>query len=65
MKFIAATTTEPKALYLNAEKIVSITPNKNGSVRICAGAGIYWDVTPETIIFASLEDVIREVSGTE
>lgn len=65
MKFIAATTTEPKALYLNTEKIVSITPNKNGSVRICAGAGIYWDVIPETIIFASLEDVIREVSGTE
>ena len=63
MKFIAATTTEPKALYLNTEKIVSITPNKNGSVRIYAGAGLYWDVIPETIIFADLPDVIREVSG--
>ena len=65
MKFIAATTTEPKALYLNTEKIISITPNANGSVRILAGGGIYWDVIPETIIFADLADVIREVSGTE
>lgn len=65
MKFIAATTTEPKALYLNTEKIISITQNKNGSIRICAGAGIYWDVIPETIIFCDLPDVIREVSGGE
>lgn len=63
MKFIAATTTESKALYLNADKITAITQNKNGSVRILAGAGVYWDVVPETIILADLPDVLREIGG--
>lgn len=65
MKFICATTTEPKALYLSADKITAITQNKNGSVRILAGAGVYWDVIPETIILADLPDVLREIGGAE
>lgn len=65
MKFICVTTAENKALYLNADKITAITPNKNGSVRILAGAGVYWDVIPETIVLADLPDVLKEIGGAE
>lgn len=64
MKFLKAITTEGKTEYFNVNQILAITPRKSGDVTILMGAGLYWHIKPETMIFVDLENIpdeLREV----
>lgn len=49
MKFIKVITTDNEVEFLNLEKVLSIKPMKNGTVKILMGAGLYWSVFPFSI----------------
>ena len=61
MTYIRAITTDNETIYLNTEKIFSITP-KASFTTILLGAGLYWQVDPATIEFVSIYDTIREIN---
>lgn len=60
MKFLKAITTEGKTEYFNVDKILTITPEKR-AVKILMGAGLYYRVKPETMVFVDLENLVGEV----
>jgi len=62
MKFLKATTTEGKTEYFNASQILTITPETN-AVKILLGAGLYYRVKPETMVFVDLENLVNEVKS--
>lgn len=63
MKFLKAITTDGNVEYFNVNKILSITPRKSGDVTILMGAGLYWHVKPETLVFIDLENIPGELMG--
>lgn len=59
-KFLKAITIEGRTEYFNVAKILTIT--KDGtSVKILMGAGLYYWVKPETLIYVDPADLIGEV----
>lgn len=61
MKFLKAITTDGNVEYFNVSQILAITPRENGSVTILMGAGLYWHVKPETMVYVDHADLIGEV----
>ena len=60
MKFLKAITTEGRTEYFNVAQILTIT--KDGtSVKILMGAGLYYWVKPETLVYVDPADLIAEV----
>ena len=62
MKFLKAITTEGKTEYFNVNQILTITPEIN-AVKILMGAGLYYRVKPETMVFVDLEYIPAEMMG--
>lgn len=62
MKFLKAITIEGKTEYFNVSQILTITPETN-AVKILIGAGLYYRVKPETMIFVDLECIPAEMLG--
>jgi len=54
MKFLKAITTDGKTEYFNVNQILTIAPGNN-SVKILMGAGLYWNVKPETMEIVDLQ----------
>ena len=42
MKFLKAIDTDGETVFFSVDKILTITPKKNGSASILMGAGLYW-----------------------
>ena len=63
MKFLKAITTDGNVEYFNVSKILAITPRKSGDVTILMGAGLYWHIKPETMVFVVLENIPGEMMG--
>ena len=63
MKFLKAITTDGETEYFNVSQILNIRPRKSGDVVILMGAGLYWHVKPETMVFVDLENLVGEVMG--
>lgn len=61
MKWLKAITTEGNVEYFNVSQILNIRPRKCGDVVILMGAGLYWHVKPETMVFVELENLVSEV----
>lgn len=61
MKFIKAITTDGKTVYFNPGKILTITPKANGSATVLMGAGLYWDIRPETMVYILPADLIGNI----
>ena len=61
MKFLKAITTDGDVEYFNVSQILNIRPRKSGDVVILMGAGLYWHVKPETMVFVDLENLLGEV----
>lgn len=61
MKFLKAITTDGETEYFNVSQILNIRPRKSGDVVILMGAGLYWHVKPETMVFVDLESLVGEV----
>ena len=61
MMYLRAITTDNETVYLNTDKILSITP-KASFTTVLLGAGLYWRVDPETMEFVSVQEVIKEVN---
>ena len=61
MKFLKAITTDGQTEYFNVSQILNIRPRKSGDVVILMGAGLYWHVKPETMVFVDLENIVGEV----
>ena len=59
MRFLKAITTEGKTEYFNVSQILTITPEKH-AVKILMGAGLYYRVKPETMVFINPENLISE-----
>lgn len=62
MKFIKAITTDGETVFLAVPHILSITPRKCGDVTILMGAGLYWHLRPETMVYVNPEYLIGEVT---
>lgn len=62
--FISATTTEGKTELFNLERVLSIAPYSNGTVKILMGAGLYWIVKADSIAYIDcINDLINEIKG--
>ena len=61
MKFLKAITTDGNVEYFNVSQILAITPRKCGDVTVLMGAGLYWHIKPETMVFVDLENLAGEV----
>ena len=63
MKFLKAITTDGETVYFNVSQILTITPKANGSASVLLGAGLYWHIKPETMVYVTERDLIGEVMG--
>ena len=63
MKWLKAITTEGEVEYFNTSQILNIRPRKCGDVVILMGAGLYWHIRPETMVYVTERDLIGEVMG--
>lgn len=63
MKFLKAITTDGETVYFNVSQIMTITPKANGSASVLLGAGMYWHIKPETMVYITEEYLIGEVMG--
>jgi hypothetical protein len=57
MLFLKAVASDGQLEYFNTQNILSIRPLKNGYVKILMGAGMFWDVKPDTIELVELENI--------
>lgn len=59
MQFLKAITTDGKTEYFNTDKILTISKLANGNIKILMGAGLYYNVLPESmqLINNILEDI--------
>lgn len=64
MMFIKATDTDGTTQLFNLDKVLNIAPLANGKVKILMGAGLYWDVYPDSIspvyCYNEIIEAIRE-----
>ena len=49
MKFLQAITTDGKLEYFNLDKILTISPITDTTVKILMGAGLYWTVERDSM----------------
>ena len=62
--FIKAVTEDNKTELFNLDKVMSISTRENGMVKILMGAGMYWDVYPDSIEYIDcINDLMREIKG--
>ena len=59
--WLKALTTDGEPVYINLANILSIRPKKNGSVSVLLGAGVWWDIKPDTMVYIDHADLIGEV----
>ena len=57
MKFLQAITADGNVEFFNVDKILTIKPYSNGYTKILMGAGLYWDIKTDTMVFVSLENL--------
>ena len=57
MKFLQAITVDGSVEFFNVDKILTIKPYPNGYTKILMGAGLYWDIKTDTMVFISLENL--------
>jgi hypothetical protein len=62
VRFLKAITTEGRTEYFNVAQILTIT-QAGDSVKILMGAGLYYWVKPETLVFVDLEYIPAELMG--
>ena len=60
MLFLKAQATDGQTEYFNTDKILSIRPLANGNIKLLMGAGLYWDIKPDTVEFVELENIFNE-----
>lgn len=65
MKFLKAITTNGTTEYFNVDKILSLTPRKSGDVTVLMGAGLFWHIKPETMVFVELENIVSDLLEVE
>ena len=62
--FIKAVTEDNKTELFNLDKVMSISTRENGMVKILMGAGLYWDVYPDSIEqIDCVKDLLKEIKG--
>lgn len=61
MKWLKAITTDGDTVYFNPAEILTITPRKCGDVTVLMGAGMYWHIKPETMIYVDGSELIGEL----
>lgn len=47
--------------YINLDKILTITPLANGNIKILLGAGLYYQVKPQSIEVVELENILNNI----
>lgn len=65
MRFLKAITTDGTTEYFNVDKILSLTPRKSGDVTVLMGAGLFWHIKPETMVFVELENIVSDLLEVE
>ena len=60
MLFLKAVATDGQVEYFNTQNILTIRPLANGYIKILMGAGLYWDVLPDTIELVELENIFNK-----
>lgn len=63
MKWLKAITTDGETEYFNVDKIINIRPRKCGDVVILMGAGLYWHIKTETMVYIDPENLVSECMG--
>lgn len=60
MKFLKAIDTDGETVFLAVPHILSITPKANGTVSVLMGAGLYWHIKPETMVFVDESEIVAQ-----
>lgn len=60
MKFLKAIATDGETVFLAVPHILSITPKANGTVSVLMGAGLYWSIKPDTMVFVDQAELIAQ-----
>ena len=60
MRFLKAIDTDGETVFLAVSHILSIRPRKCGDVTVLMGAGLFWHVKPETMVFVNFENIVSE-----
>ena len=63
MKFPKAVTTDGNIEFFNVSHIRNIRRRPCGDVCILIGAGLYWHVRPDTMVFVELDRLASECMG--
>jgi len=62
--YIKAVTTDGKKVLFNLDRILTMDTRENGAIKILMGAGLYWDVCPDTIEYIDcINDLLKELKG--
>lgn len=59
MLYLKAETKEGNVEYFNTQHIMNIAERKNGYIKIFMGAGLYWDIKPNTVEFVEMENIFK------
>lgn len=62
--YIKAVTTDGETELFNLDHIINMAPRANGTIKILMGAGLAWDVYPDTIEYIDcINDLMKELKG--
>ncbi len=62
MQYIKAIDTEGKTQIINLSKIINISKYPNDNIKLLAGAGLYWEIQPNTIeLIDCPNDLFKEI----
>lgn len=59
MLYLKAVTSDGDTEYFNTQHILTIRPLKNGYYKILMGAGLFWDINPNTVEYVELENIFK------
>lgn len=60
--FIKAVTEDNKTELFNLDKVLNISTHENGMVKLLMGAGLWWNVYPESIEYIDcINDLMSEI----
>ena len=63
MLYLKVETKDGQTEYLNTDHILSINKRQNGYIKILMGAGLYWDIKPDSVQYVELKDIFTELNS--
>lgn len=59
MNYIKGIDTDGRTQYINFDKVINISKYPNGNIKILIGAGLYFEILPNTIESVDIFEVLE------